>query len=168
MSKTRGFEEVASQFRTAFDTFIDKEKKTEHKFPKTITLPKRADKGSAGYDFYLPKDIRVLPHETVILQSDVKAYMQEDEVLLLYVRSSLGIKKGLSLPNGTGIIDSTYYNNPSNDGNIGIALYNNTGTTVEMKAGERVVQGIFTKYLTADNDEVLAEVRTGGTGSSGK
>lgn len=168
MDKIRGFEEVAPQFRTAFDTFVDKETKKEHKFPKAITLPKRADDGSAGYDFYLPKDIRVLPHQTVMVSSDVKAYMQKDEVLKLYVRSSVGIKLGLSLPNGTGIIDSTYYENASNDGNIGIALHNNTGVTVEMKAGERVVQGIFQKYLSADNDEVLAGERVGGTGSSGK
>lgn len=168
MGKVRGFEVVSEQHRTAFDTFKNTATGATHKFPVEIKLPTRADKGSAGYDFYMPKDVTVLPNQTIVFSSDVKAYMQDDEVLLMYVRSSIGIKRGLGLPNGTGIIDSTYYSNPSNDGNIGIALHNNTGKTVELKKGERVVQGIFTKYLVVDNDEVLAEKRVGGTGSSGK
>ena len=110
--RCRGFEVVSDEFR---------------KYPEIdIQLPKRGDSRSAGYDFYAPCDITLQPNEKVLLFSDVKAYMQDDEVLMLYVRSSIGIKKGLVLSNGTGIIDSSYYNNPSNDGNIGIALHNTT------------------------------------------
>ena len=94
--------------------------------------------------------------------------MQEDEVLMLYVRSSIGIKKGLTLSNGTGIIDSSYYENPSNDGNIGIALYNTTEKIVRIEKGERIIQGVFMKYLTVDNDTVLHQERIGGIGSSNR
>ena len=81
----RGFEVVADEFR---------------KYPNVdIQLPTRSDARSAGYDFYLPCDIRIHPGERMLVFTDVKAFMQEDEVLMLYVRSSIGIKKGLVLSN---------------------------------------------------------------------
>ena len=133
-----------------------------------ITLPTRSDKGSAGYDFYAPYDFTINPGETVFVTTDVKAAMEEDEVLYLYVRSSVGIKKRILLANGTGVIDSTYYSNPDNDGNIIAALTNMSNQTWEFKKGERFVQGVFQKYLTVDNDAPLNAQRTGGIGSSGK
>ena len=71
------------------------------------------------------------------------------------------------LKNTTGIVDSDYYSNESNDGNIGLALYNTTDEAVVIQKGERLVQGIFMKYLTVDNDTFLKEKRTGGIGSTG-
>jgi dUTP pyrophosphatase len=138
------------------------------RFYPTLTLPTRGDHRSAGYDFYLPVDVTLLPAQKTLLWLDVKAYMQEDEYLALHVRSSLGIKQGIILSNITGIVDSSYYQNPGNDGNIGISLLNTSGVGVELKAGERVVQGIFTKYLTTDDDSALHTERVGGIGSSGK
>lgn len=152
--KVRGFEIVSDEFRKHSD--ID------------IQLPKRGDARSAGYDFYAPCDIIIKPNEKALIFSDIKAYMQEDEVLMLYVRSSIGIKKGLVLSNGTGVIDSSYYNNPSNDGNIGIALYNTTEKIVKIEKGERIIQGMFIKYLIVDNDETIHEERVGGIGSSNR
>ena len=165
--RIRGFEVVANAHRTAFDIFTD-EKGKKVQFPKDIRLPKRADKRSAGYDFYLPKDITLLPKQKMLIFLDVKAYMEDDEVLELYIRSSLAVKQGIMLSNNVGIVDSSYYSNDGNDGNIGISLVNTSGVTVELKAGERIVQGIFKKYLTVDNEEVLNDERNGGIGSSGK
>ena len=167
MSKTRGFEIVSNQHRTAFDVFTD-EKRQEHKFPKEITLPTRSDVKSAGQDFYLPKDLDLLPMQKTIIWTDVKAYMQDDEVLEIYIRSSLAVKSGLMLSNNVGIVDASYYNNESNDGNIGLAVVNTTGQTVKLKEGQRIAQGIFKKYLTADEDTSTSEKRKGGVGSSGK
>lgn len=167
MSKVRGFERVAEKNRTAFTIMTD-EKKVKHNYPVEIKLPTRADPRSAGYDFYLLKDVKVLPMQKIIIWTDVKAYMQEDEVLKVFIRSSLAIKNGLMLSNNTGIVDSSYYGNPGNDGNISVSIVNTTGTTVELKAGDRIVQGIFEKYLVADEDTTLSETRVGGTGSSGK
>ncbi len=93
--------------------------------------------------------------------------MQKDEVLELYVRSSIGVKKGIVLSNGTGIIDSTYYGNSGNDGNIGLPLWNTSNKRVVLEANERIAQGVFKKYLTIDNDTPLSQERTGGFGSSG-
>lgn len=151
MMKTRGFEVVSKEFR---------------KTKGDITLPKRSTAFSAGYDFYLPEDVTVPAHGTSgAIPTDVKAYMQEGEVLLLYVRSSVGIKKGLVLANGTGVIDADYYSNESNDGNICLALRNETDTDITLKAGERVMQGVFVPYLVAD-DDTTTETRTGGIGST--
>lgn len=133
---------------------------------KCILLPKRSTKNSAGYDFFLPKNVAILPHNTILLWTDVKAYMQKDEVLQMHIRSSIG-KRGIILSNCTGIIDSDYYSNPSNDGNIGIMLRNMTDEVVELMGGEKIMQGIFTKYLIADNDNATEE-RVGGIGSTGK
>ncbi len=165
MTKTRGFEEVQEAHKQHGKT-VSANGKTLTIYPDT-QLPVRADSASAGYDFFSPVDITLLPMQKTILATNVKAYMLEDEVLKLYPRSSMGIKKGLMLSNTVGIIDSSYYGNESNDGNIGLPLLNTSGKAIEIKRGERVCQGIFVKYLVADEDNVLSETRTGGTGSSG-
>ena len=164
--KVRGFEEVVDskkQYAKVVDVFG--EKKTMY---PPVQLPVRADSRSAGYDFFSPTDVTILPKQKVVLWTNVKAYMQPDEVLEVYPRSSLGVKQGIMLANTVGIIDSSYYGNPQNDGNIGLALYNTSGTAVEIKRGDRIAQGIFKKYLVADNDITITEERQGGFGSSGK
>ena len=151
MKKVRGFEEVRKEMR-----------KTEG----AIILPTRGSKTSAGYDFYSTESFTLKPNEKKLIWSDVKAYMQEGEVLELYVRSSIGIKKSLMLKNLTGIIDSDYYENESNDGNIGICLYNYGNEEVTIEKGERIAQGIFKQFLVADNGNTDKE-RNGGFGSTG-
>jgi len=165
--KQRGFEVVKDEHRTAFDVFTDEKKKT-HQFAKEVKLPKRADDKSAGYDFYLPKELEVLPMQKTLLPLDVKAYMQENELLEIYIRSSLAIKQGLMLSNNVGIVDASYYNNEGNDGNITLALVNTTGKTIKLGEGERIAQGIFKNYLLADEDAPTSKERKGGMGSSGK
>lgn len=138
--RRRGFEIVS-------DKFIDNVLKED------IILPKRATNNSAGYDFFLPKDLNVLPQETVAIKTYIKAYMEEDEVLLLYIRSSLGVKKNLMLKNQTGVIDSDYYNNVDNDGNIIVNLINIGNEEVKLIQDERFIQGIFVKYLKVDYED---------------
>ncbi|MGL5330148.1 MAG: dUTP diphosphatase [Peptostreptococcaceae bacterium] len=138
------------------------------KVTQDFALPVRGDSRSAGYDISIPVSVIIPPKGKALVWTNIKAYMQSDEVLELYVRSSIGIKKGLQLSNTVGIIDSSYYSNPDNDGNIGISFYNTTDQEVILDAGERVAQGIFKKYLVADNDVCLNESRSGGIGSTGK
>lgn len=137
-------------------------------YDNTGIIPTRNDKGSAGYDFYTPETLVIEPGQIIKFKTNIKASMEEDEVLMLYVRSSIGIKKNLMLANGTGVIDSTYYNNPDNEGNIIGGLFNYGSETQVIQAGERVIQGVFIKYLTTDNDKPLNDTRLGGIGSSGK
>lgn len=130
-----------------------------------ILLPKRASKYSAGYDFFVPEDIVIKAHGQVIIKTYVRAYMNEDEYLAIFIRSSLGIKKGLKLVNQTGIIDKDYYDNRDNLGNIMVAIENTTNVDVKLIKNEAFVQGIFMKYLLVDDDKVVEE-RKGGIGSS--
>ncbi|HEY8889827.1 MAG TPA: dUTP diphosphatase [Clostridium sp.] len=130
-------------------------------------MPKRGTKTSAGYDFATPVKFKIASHGKVTIWTDIKAYMQEGEVLTLHIRSSIGTKKGLRLANITGIVDSDYYNNPDNDGNIGLTFYNDSNDAVTIEAGERVAQGIFLPFLIADNGNTDNE-RIGGFGSTGK
>ena len=150
--KIRGFEPVREDMRKDTQDYI---------------IPVRGDGRSAGYDIYTPIQIVIPPHGRAFVWSNVKAYMQDDEVLELYVRSSIGVKKGIVLSNGTGIIDSSYYSNSDNDGNLGLALWNTTDKEVVLEAEERICQGVFKKYLTVDDDKCLSEYRTGGIGSTG-
>ena len=134
---------------------------------KTPELPKRATKFSAGYDFYSPIDITVPAQSTALVWTNVKAQFEQDEVLILCVTSGMG-KRGLMLANNLGIIDCDYYGNVGNDGNIGFRLYNFTDSDYLIKAGDKIGQGIFTKFLTVDDEKDIDKVRLGGFGSTDK
>lgn len=133
----------------------------------TARLPVRADAGSAGYDFFLPEDIVLPPGDVKLVFTDVKACMAPNEVLFLTIRSSLA-KKGILLANAPGVVDASYYDNPTNEGNIGLLLFNTNSSVYRLWTGDRVAQGIFLRYLTVTDDQVLAAQRTGGYGSSGR
>lgn len=129
-----------------------------------IKLPTRASKHSAGYDFYSPVDAVIQPNEMVMIWTDVKAHMYYDNALLIIPRSSMG-KHPIMISNTVGLIDSDYYSNESTDGNIGFRLLNLGTAPYEIKAGDRIGQGIFIKYGTIKDDTATAE-RKGGFGST--
>lgn len=133
---------------------------------KEINLPERKTSGSAGYDFESAVTITIEPNTVGFVSTGIKAYMLEDEVLQMYPRSSLGFKKKLIKMNSVGIIDSDYYNNPDNEGEIKLILYNIGTEPVKILKGERIAQGIFIKYLTTEEAKPKAK-RLGGFGSTG-
>lgn len=130
------------------------------------SLPRRATKGSCAYDFYAKTNYTVKPNEIVKIWTDIKAEMDEDVVLLINVRSSMSGK--FTLSNTQGWIDSDYYSNEKNDGNIGIFLKNISNETLTIEKGDRIAQGMFTHYLITVDDNPISEERVGGFGSSGK
>jgi len=103
----------------------------------------------------------------VLVPTGIKAFMQEDEVLLIASRSSNPLKRGLSIPNGIGVVDADYYNNEANEGELFVQLINFFPVDYKVKKGERLAQGIFINYLTTDDDEGGLTQRHGGFGSSG-
>lgn len=129
-----------------------------------IKLPTRATAHSAAYDFYSPVNITIPAHDMVMIWSDVKAHMYDDNVLMIFVRSSMG-KHPVVIANGTGIIDSDYYGNADNDGNIGFRLLNMSDEPYEIKIGDRIGQGVFVKFGTTNDDNATA-TRNGGFGST--
>lgn len=131
-----------------------------------VNLPKRSTSHAAGYDFECVEEITINPNEIKLVATGVKAYMQKDEYLALFVRSSTPLKKGLIKANSVGVIDSDYYSNPSNDGHIMIQLMNVSSEPVTIQKGERIGQGVFQKFLLAD-DDISGQERTSGFGSTG-
>jgi dUTP pyrophosphatase len=149
LSKIRGFE-VAKGFEV-------------HK----PNLPKRSTQFAAGYDFECVEEVVIQPNEIKLISTGIKAYMQRDEFLGLYLRSSIPLKKGLMKGNAVGIVDSDYYSNSSNDGHIMFQILNISDQPVVIEKGERIGQGIFQKFFLTDDDIVGGE-RTSGFGSTGK
>lgn len=149
--RIRGFEKVSSY--------------AGEEFP----LPERKTRLAAGYDFCLPQEVVLEPGRLQLVPTGVKAYMQAGEYLGMHIRSSVAVKKGILLVNNVGIIDADYYNNPDNEGHILLALLNTGAEPVRLGKGERIAQGIFYNYLTADGDEAAVKAeRGGGFGSSGQ
>ena len=151
--KTRGFE-IAKGFED-----------------KDINLPVRKTKYSAGYDVECAEDT-VVPSfkkgmNPTLIPTGLKAYMEDDEVLYLYNRSSNPKKKGLILANSVGVVDKDYYGNPDNDGHIMFAFFNIKDEDITIKKGEAIGQAVFTKYLVTDDDTASGK-RQGGFGSTDK
>ena len=136
---------------------------------KGINLPIRKTKYSAGYDIEAAEDCIVPPFKQgqnpTLIKTGLKAYMQDDEVLLIYNRSSNPKKKGLVLANSVGVIDKDYYGNPDNDGAIMFAFYNIKDEECVIKKGEAIGQAVFQKYLITD-DDTAEGLRVGGFGST--
>ena len=153
MKKLRGFE-VAKGFED-----------------KNINLPERKTKYSAGYDIEAAEDCVVPAFKPgmnpTLIKTGIKAYMQDNEYLMIVNRSSNPGKKGLVMANSIGIIDSDYYGNESNDGHFMFAYYNFFDHDVQIKKGDIIGQVIFSKYFKVDNDNAEG-TRTGGFGSTNK
>lgn len=150
MEKIRGFEVV-----------IDEKRKTTG----DVTLPTAGTSKAMAHDFYANANYTVYPNEIAKVWTDVKAYMQDNECLILNVRSSMGGK--FMLANTQGWIDADYYSNEGNDGNIGVFLKNISDEVQTINKGNRIAQGAFFNFLVADNGNT-DNVRTGGFGSTNK
>lgn len=131
-----------------------------------LSLPARQTKHSAGYDFYSPIDFVLHPGEIKKVPTGVKFTMNEDEMLMLVVRSSMGFKYNVRMTNQIGIFESDYYNNPINEGHAWFSLQNHGDKDYIVKKGDRIGQGIFVKFLTVDNEEEILSTRNGGLGST--
>lgn len=134
---------------------------------KYVNLPKRKTKQSAGYDLESAVNVVINPGETKLIPTGIKVYMDENEWLGIYIRSSLAIKYGIILANSVAVIDSDYYNNPDNEGQIMMVLRNTSGSPCAIKVGDRIAQGIFHQYYKVDGDKTDGS-RIGGIGSTGK
>lgn len=130
-------------------------------------LPRRKTKFSAGYDFNSLIEKNLLPGESVLIPTGVKCSLNENDVLLLIVRSSLGFKHNIRLVNQVGVIDADYYNNESNEGHILIKLKNEGDHEFKIEVGSAVAQGLIVNYNVVDDEEEVTTTRIGGTGSTG-
>lgn len=138
---------------------------TDNRFyPEKMWLrPTRATPGSAGYDFVAPKDFIVPAHgvsETI--DTGVTVYLKSGFVLMCYARSSFGFKHGVTLANGTGIIDSDFFPNT-----IKCKLRNDSDEDFAIRRGDKFMQGIFMNYSIENGEDTSRmTLRKGGIGST--
>lgn len=170
MKRIAKFEKVSlKQFINDWiDTFGNQPEHIITEIYNNIKLPKRATKGSAGYDFYTPTSFVIEPGKTVKIPTGIRCKMETEWVLKCYPRSGLGFKYRLQLNNTVGIIDSDYFYS-DNEGHIFAKITNDTNENkiLELRAGNGFMQGIFIEYgITVDDD--TDSVRNGGLGSTGR
>lgn len=129
---------------------------------KEVGNPTRSTVGSAGYDLKSIEN-KVIPAKSYGTKINTAVYtdMQHNEVMLVFIRSSMAIKNNLRLATGTSVIDSDF------SGNIVLSIDNVGEKDVEIKKGDRIAQGVFMNYLTTDDDNAEG-IRKGGVGSTGK
>lgn len=170
MKRVAKFYKVSEEnfIESYMDSFEGTTKEQGREAYENLKLPKRATKGSAGYDFYLPIAICLKPGETIKIPTGIRAQMCEDWVLCLVPRSGLGFKYRLQLNNTVGVIDSDYFGS-DNEGHIFAKITNDSNENKELvlNAGDAFMQGIFLPYGIVEDDDV-EEVRNGGFGSTSK
>lgn len=170
MYKIAKFEKVSfEQFKKDYiDCFNEEDEAKIKEIYDLIKLPKRATKGSAGYDFYSPVSFTLKPCEIIKIPTGIRVKIEDGWFLANFPRSSLGFKYRLQLNNTVGIIDADYYN-ALNEGHIMSKLTNDSkeNKSVTIEKGMAFTQGIFLPFgITVDDDS--NEVRTGGFGSTTK
>ena len=160
LEKLQNFNEKVENMQKEFDGFLSEELQTEY-----IEIIKEILNEDDSKQFTKYFDVLEKGTKPTLIPTGVKAYMLEDEKLDLYNRSSGPIKNKLVMTNGVGLIDSDYYENESNDGEIFFQFINYGKADLLIKKGDRIGQGVFTKFLKVDNDNASGE-RKGGHGST--
>lgn len=100
-----------------------------------------------------------------LVSTGVKCHLDDDKFLMLSLRSSTPLKYWLVLANSVGIIDSDYWNNSSNEGEIFLQVINFSPVGIELHKGDCIGQGIILPYYAVTGDEA-GGTRTGGFGST--
>lgn len=139
------------------------------KLDERAVVPQRATEGSAGADLYACIDEPVLinPGEIKIIKTGIAIEIPDKNyAAFVYARSGLGIKHGICLANGVGVIDSDYR------GEICVGLCNISQKPYTVEMGERVAQMVIMPVDGAEYEEVSdinsTERGQGGFGSTGK
>jgi dUTP pyrophosphatase len=161
-------EKVAKFYKISSSQWIHDVKVDENAtMLEEIPMPTRSSIGSAGYDIHTPYEFTLKPGEDINIPTGLKCQMKDGWFLMAVPRSGLGFKFYTRLANTVGIIDSSYYNNDSNEGHMWVKLRNEGDKDLVVNKHDRICQMIFVPFGITEDDEVTTE-RTGGFGSSGK
>lgn len=131
-------------------------------------IPKRATAGSAGMDLYacIDEPVTIAPGQLAVVPTGIAIALPDNScAAFLYARSGLGVKHGICLSNGVGVIDSDYR------GEICAGICNVSDKPYTIEPDERVCQMVIAPVLTPDVVEVTELDDTqrgkGGFGSTG-
>lgn len=158
------YEQFEKDYMSLYGTEFSKE--DIKKMYDEIKLPKRATKGSAGYDFFLPFSMELDGWTEIVIPTGIRAQIKDGQVLMCYPRSGLGMKYYTRIANTCGVIDQDYYY-ANNEGHIMIKLRveNKPQTPLMLGRGKAFMQGIFMMYDITEDDSTDG-IRTGGMGST--
>ena len=136
---------------------------------RDLPWPSRATEGSAGMDLSacIEEKLIISPRQLVKIPTGIAIALPGPEyVALVYARSGLGIKHGIALSNGVGVIDSDYR------GEIQVGLTNLSHTPYTIHPGDRIAQLVVTPVVLPELERVeeLDDTGrgTGGFGSTGQ
>ncbi len=139
------------------------------KLKENARIPKRATEGAAGMDLFacITDAVALAPGQLTVIPTGIAIELPDNScAAFLYARSGLGVKHGICLSNGVGVIDSDYR------GEICVGLCNVSDTPYTIEPGERVAQMVIAPVLTLSVVEVgeLGETErgSGGFGSTGR
>ena len=115
-------------------------------------LPKQATAGSAGYDLCACIDApqTIQPGARAVFPSGLAAEIPAGTAGFIFTRSGLGIKKGIHVTNGVGVVDSDYR------GEICVGLHNLSAEPYTVQPGERIAQMIIMPYFAPEIVEVAS------------
>ena len=139
------------------------------KLKENAKIPHRATNGSAGMDLYacIDESVTLAPGQLAVIPTGIAIELPDNTcAAFLYARSGLGVKHGICLSNGVGVIDSDYR------GEVCVGLCNVSDKPYVIEPFERVAQMVIAPVLTPDIVEVneLSDTARGegGFGSSGR
>lgn len=129
-------------------------------------LPTYATPGAACFDIYAAEDVRIIAGSSNTVHTHIGAMIPPSTALLVFSRSGHGKNHGISLANGTGIIDSDY------QGEIQIILRNSGTKDFFVYAGDRIAQGLLIPapqhtLVMRDQFDTITQRGAGGFGSTG-
>ena len=131
-----------------------------------LPLPTYATAGSVGFDLLYREETEIAPRTVELIPSNVIVRIPAGYMLMLTLRSSTPLRKGLFIPNGVGIIDQDYCGEGDE---LRVQVFNFRDEAVTVKRGERIAQGIFIPVTRVSWNEVdeMGQGR-GGFGSTGE
>jgi dUTP pyrophosphatase len=131
-----------------------------------VVLPAYGTAGAAGFDLAAAADVSVAPGEVRLVPTGLVIAVPDGFFLGIFARSSTPLKRGLMVANGVGVVDPDYCG-PTDE--VKIAVLNFTAATVQIKAGDRIAQGILLPAPRVTWDEVseLGAQSRGGFGGTG-
>lgn len=139
------------------------------KLNEKAVIPHRATEGSAGADLYacIDKAVIIEPNQLVKIPTGIAIELEnKNYAAFLFARSGLGVKYGITLSNGVGVVDSDYR------GEICVGLCNVSDKPYTIEPNERIAQIVIMPVVCANFVEVDELTNTqrgdGGFGSSGK
>ena len=137
-----------------------------HRLSPSVTLPSHATSGSAGFDLAASADMTIQPGEVALVPTGLVIEVPRGHFLGVFARSSTPLKRGLMVANGVGVVDSDYCG-PADE--VKIQVLNFTQKPVEVKAGDRLAQGIILAAARVEweETETVTAATRGGFGSTG-